>query len=303
MNTEIKKLKKKNRLKEGIEVPKMKIPSVNFHLWQPCNMRCKFCFATFLDVKQTILPKGHLPEEQAVEVVKELANYGFKKITFVGGEPLLCKWLPKLIRTAKQLGMNTTVVTNGSKLTDEFLKENKPYLDWIALSIDSLNEETNMKTGRTQNKKSLTEAFYKDRIKAIKAHGYKLKINTVVNVHNYQESMVNFIKEANPKRWKIFQVLPIAGQNDGKIEDLKITTAQYKSFLQRHKELAVCVPESNDAIKGSYVMVDPAGRFFDNAEGIHNYSKPILEAGVFEAIKDVNYDIVKFLDRGGFYNW
>jgi radical S-adenosyl methionine domain-containing protein 2 len=303
MNTEIKQSKSKNRLKRRKEVLLMKIPSVNFHLWQPCNMRCKFCFATFLDVKQTILPKGHLPEEQAVEVVKELAAYGFEKITFVGGEPLLCKWLPRLIRTAKELGLNTTVVTNGSKLTDAFLEENKPYLDWIALSIDSLNEETNIKTGRTQSKKSLTEAFYKDRINAIKAHGYKLKINTVVNAYNYQESMVDFIKEAKPARWKIFQVLPIVGQNDGKVEDLKITTAQYENFLQRHAALDVCVPESNDAIKGSYVMVDPAGRFFDNAEGTHNYFKPILKEGVYEAIKDVNYDIVKFLDRGGFYKW
>ena len=31
-------------------------PSVNFHLWEPCNMRCRFCFATFQDVKQTVLP-------------------------------------------------------------------------------------------------------------------------------------------------------------------------------------------------------------------------------------------------------
>ena len=23
------------------------IPTVNYHLWKPCNMRCGFCFATF----------------------------------------------------------------------------------------------------------------------------------------------------------------------------------------------------------------------------------------------------------------
>ena len=75
------------------------IPSVNFHLWEPCNMKCKYCFATFKDVKQSILPKGHLPKAEAIEIVKELAEYGFKKITFAGGEPTLCKWLPDLIIT------------------------------------------------------------------------------------------------------------------------------------------------------------------------------------------------------------
>nr|WP_298517708.1 viperin family antiviral radical SAM protein [uncultured Kordia sp.] len=296
-------INKKNRVQIVHHKTTQKIPSVNFHLWQPCNMRCKFCFATFLDVKNTILPKGHLPEEEAVKVVEAIAKSGFEKINFVGGEPLLCKWLPRLIRRAKTLGMTTTIVTNGSKLTDAFLKENENYLDWIAISIDSLAEETNIKTGRTANKKPLSEAYYKDRIQAIKAHGYRLKVNTVVNAFNYKESMVDFINEIEPERWKIFQVLPIVGQNDEKIDACIITDEQYQEFLKRHENIKVRVPESNDAIKGSYVMIDPAGRFFDNAEGIHNYSKPILEVGVSEALKTVNYDLEKFLDRGGVYAW
>ncbi|QQR95242.1 MAG: radical SAM protein [Bacteroidota bacterium] len=101
------------------------IPAVNFHLWEPCNMRCKFCFATFQDVKRSILPKGHLPKEQAVQVVQQLADFGFQKITFAGGEPTLCKWLPDLIATAKGSGMTTMIVSNGSRLTDEFLSEQK----------------------------------------------------------------------------------------------------------------------------------------------------------------------------------
>ena len=80
------------------------IPSVNFHLWEPCNMRCKFCFATFQDVKNSILPRGHLPKQDAIEVVLQLAEIGFEKITFAGGEPTLCPWLPDLITIAKEMG-------------------------------------------------------------------------------------------------------------------------------------------------------------------------------------------------------
>jgi len=36
-------------------------PSVNYHHWQACNMRYRYCFAQFKDVRDTILPKGHLP--------------------------------------------------------------------------------------------------------------------------------------------------------------------------------------------------------------------------------------------------
>ena len=70
------------------------IPSVNFHLWKPCNMKCRFCFATFQDVGVDTLPKGHLPREGCLEVVDALASAGFGKINFAGGEPILCPLAP-----------------------------------------------------------------------------------------------------------------------------------------------------------------------------------------------------------------
>lgn len=287
-----------------IQNKKQQIPSINFHLWEPCNMRCKFCFATFQDVKQTILPKGHLPVEDAIEVVKKIARAGFEKITFAGGEPLLCKWLPILIKTAKQLGMTTMIVTNGSKLTDAFLKDNKPYLDWIAVSIDSLNDKSNLEIGRAIiGKKPLGATYYYELIDKIHKYGYGLKINTVVNKVNYKEDFVSFINHAKPKRWKVLQVLPIIGQNDKHIDDFKITDMQYHHFLNNHKAVSTIIPESNEEVKGSYVMVDPAGRFFDNAAGTHNYSKPILEVGIENAIKQMNYSLDKFNSRGGIYEW
>nr|WP_081957802.1 viperin family antiviral radical SAM protein [Nonlabens ulvanivorans] len=280
------------------------IPSVNFHLWEPCNMRCKFCFATFQDVKQSILPKGHLPKEEALQVVRQLAAYGFEKITFAGGEPLLCPWLPELIKEAKQLGLITMVVSNGSRLTEKFLIDNKNYLDWIAVSIDSLDEATNLKIGRAiVGKRTLSKDYYIDLIKRIKHCGYGLKINTVVNAYNYQEDFTDFITSSNPKRWKVLQVLPIIEQNDSKVDEFIISQNQFNDFVNRHDSVDYMIPESNSAIKGSYVMVDPAGRFFDNANGKHHYSEPILEVGVKEAITAMNYDIDKFTKRGGIYDW
>ncbi len=283
------------------------IPAVNFHLWEPCNMRCKFCFATFQDVKHSILPKGHLPKEQALEVVLQLAEIGFEKITFAGGEPTLCPWLPDLIATAKQAGLTTMIVTNGSKLTDSFLQDNKQHLDWIAISVDSLNIETNLATGRAfSSKTALATEHYFSLADKVKQHGYGLKVNTVVNRYNFSESMSEFIRHAKPVRWKVLQALPIIGQNDLKIEDLKISAEQFQFFLDTHADISDCtsiVPESNEQMLGSYAMVDPAGRFYDNAEGKHNYSRPILEIGARLAIQQANYDFDKFLDRGGIYRW
>lgn len=289
------------------QTTKQFIPAVNFHLWEPCNMRCKFCFATFQDVKQSILPKGHLPREQAVQVVQQLADFGFQKITFAGGEPTLCKWLPDLIATAKDAGMTTMIVSNGSRLTDEFLEVNKNKLDWIAISIDSLNAATNLTTGRAiVGKRPLQLDYYKSLADRVKLFDYGLKINTVVNRNNFNESMNEFIRYAKPKRWKVLQVLPMVGQNDNKIDDFKISESEFQFFIDNHSDLQSItniVPETNSQIKGSYAMVDPAGRFFDNVTGTHNYSSQILEVGVKTAIQEVNYDLPKFLSRGGQYDW
>jgi len=60
---------------------------------------------------------------------------------------------------------------------------------------------------------------------------------------------------------------------------------------------------STSEIKGSYVMVDPAGRFFENTSGRHIYSQPILEVGVRRAMNKMGYDFAKFVKRGGLYKW
>lgn len=284
------------------------IPAVNFHLWEPCNMRCHFCFATFQDVKKTVLPKGHLPKEQAIEVVVALAQSGFQKITFAGGEPTLCPWLSDLIATAKKAGMTTMIVTNGTNLTDAFLENNKQHLDWITLSVDSLVTTTNLKTGRAvSGKKNITETEYYRIVDKIKSYGYKLKINTVVSAENYNEKLIDFIEYAQPSRWKIFQVLPITGQNDLKVNGFLITENDFNYFLQNNRTKVnneiVSVPETNSQMKGSYVMVDPAGRFFNNATGKHYYSNPILEVGCENALQQMNYDVLKFEERGGLYDW
>ena len=283
---------------------KKRIPSVNFHLWEPCNMSCKYCFASFQDVKQTVLPNGHLSREEAFSIVKELANIGFEKITFAGGEPTLCPWLSDLIVLAKKRGMTTMLVTNGSRLNEDFLKSNIQFLDWIAISIDSIRDTTNSSIGRTlTGQKPYSMADYLFLIDRIKFYGYELKINTVVSKHNYKESMVDFICKATPKRWKVLQVLPIKGQNDEGIQEMAITDSEFQIFVNNHKSINCMIPENNTAMRSSYVMLDPAGRFFNNADQTHKYSQPILEVGATRALNEMNYDYSKFVARKGIYNW
>ena len=254
---------------------KLKVPSVNFHLWEPCNMKCNFCFARFLDVKEDILPKGHMGRDDCVRVVKLLAEASFDKITFAGGEPTLCPWLPDLIHAAKNRGMTTAIVTNGSRLTDEWLDAIDGHLDWVALSVDSVDSSILTRTGRATRSGPMSERDYLKVVERVKLRGIRLKINTVVTADTWEEELSDFIAAAQPERWKIFQVLPVDGQNDGSVEPHIISQSQFRTYVNRNMKATEqgisVVAEDNSLMRGSYAMVDPAGRFFDNTRGRHSY--------------------------------
>jgi radical S-adenosyl methionine domain-containing protein 2 len=283
-------------------------PSVNFHLWRPCNMRCRFCFATFEDTREQ-LPKGHLPQDQAVALVERLGAAGFRKITFAGGEPTLCPWLERLVRTARAAGMTTMLVTNGSRLEAlPWVFDPKGPLDWVTLSIDSARPATHEALGRALGSGPLLSANYRAMARRLHDAGVRLKLNTVVTALNAEEDMSALVKALGPERWKVLRVLPVEGQNDGKIEALEVEREAFWAFVRRHRHLhqhhgVHIVPEDHDDIRGTYAMVDPAGRFFDDTQGGHTYSRPILDVGVADAWREVRFSHAKFKTRCGRYDW
>ncbi|MET0404121.1 MAG: viperin family antiviral radical SAM protein [Cystobacter sp.] len=282
-------------------------PSVNFHLWEPCNMRCRFCFATFQDVRAEVLPEGHLPEDEALRLVEVLSTH-FEKLTFAGGEPLLCKWLPRLVRAAKARGVTTMLVTNGSRLSPEKVASLQGALDWVTLSIDSASAETNVKSGRAvRGTRALTAEEYLAIGARVREAGMRLKVNTVVTSLNALEDMTELLRGLRPERWKLLRVLPVEGQNSGRVEPLLCSADAFGSFVERHRGLEAegitLVPEDNTDMRGSYAMVDPAGRFFDNATGGHHYSEPILSEGLEQAWSQVRFSMERFEQRGGRYDF
>ena len=118
--------------------------TASFHIVKPCNMKCKFCYATFQDMKVI----KQLPLDDAKNIVLKLKEAGLKKMTFAGGEPMLYKWIKEIIVYSHEIGLTTSIITNGAMLTNGWLKEMQPYLDWIGISIDSISNNTNKQIGR-----------------------------------------------------------------------------------------------------------------------------------------------------------
>ncbi len=120
------------------------IVSVNYHFTRLCNYSCGFCFHT---KKTTYLA----PIEDAKRGLRKLADLGMKKLNLSGGEPFLHeRFVGEICRYAKEeLRLESmSIVSNGSKIREAFFVKYGEFVDILAISVDSFNEETNVKIGR-----------------------------------------------------------------------------------------------------------------------------------------------------------
>ena len=282
--------------------------AVNWHFWPWCNYGCKFCFARFEDIPRA----DRLPKEIAITVPEMLAAAGADKITFVGGEPTLCPYLGDLLAASKDVGLTTCIVSNATGLTEEFLDEWGHLIDWVGLSIDASNDELHAEIGRgMRGDLARQRSHHLELAKQVWAsctqRGIRMKLNTVVCKANLEDEMSALVMELKPERWKIFEVLPVEGQNDGDVDDMLLEEGEFNSWVERHKWVAdegiQFVPESNELMRGSYAMLDALGRFYSNTEGGHTYGPSILDVGVLRAWEENCFLEDRFHDRGGIYEW
>ena len=63
------------------------------------------------------------------------------------------------------------------------------------------------------------------------------------------------------------------------------------------------MPESNDAMRNSYLILDEYMRFLDNTGGSKTPSLSLLDVGVEAAMDMAGFDQAMFLKRGGKYKW
>ncbi|KAL7988036.1 hypothetical protein Chor_006955 [Crotalus horridus] len=286
--------------------PRPPVPlSVNYHFTRQCNYKCGFCFHT---AKTSFV----LPLQEAKRGLRLLKEAGMEKINFSGGEPFLHErgeFVGKLVQFCKEeLKLpSVSIVTNGSMIKERWFKYYGVYLDILAVSCDSFNEEVNVLIGRGQGKKNHVENLEKLKIWCQK-YSVAFKINSVINRFNVEEDMNEKIKALNPVRWKIFQCLLIEGENTGEesmreAERFIIDDEDFERFVHRHKDLPCLVPESNQKMRDSYLILDEYMRFLNCANGRKEPSRSILDIGVKHAIQFSGFDENMFFKRGGKYVW
>ena len=283
---------------------------VNWHVTEACNFRCRYCFSSW----KRDSARGELWQDEAQtrslledlfsffnpanrsNPLRPVLSWRSVRLSLAGGEPTLlgCR-LTEIAAQAKALGCGVSLITNGSR--PDVIASTLRHLDMIGLSVDSADHETIAAIGRYCP--AGTRVSAEDALEIVaQARGIRpdivVKINTVVSSANVGDDLSGLIARLNPDRWKVMRVLPVL------TDALSVDGESFRAFVDRHQAFRQLMTiEDHSDMEGSYVMIDPYGRFFQNCSGTHSYqySRPIPEVGVAAAFGDVGFRPDSFAAR------
>ncbi|MFX1250735.1 MAG: radical SAM protein [Promethearchaeota archaeon] len=145
-----------------------------------CDCKCRMCEYWRLGQRE------ELTLEQIQYMLDDAMRVGMTDYVIWGGEPLLRQELPEVAAYANKIGLDVSIITNGSLLSER-INEVAPYLWGIIVSLDHPNAKEHDHLRRYPG---LFEKIL-DGIEKAKAHNHlRIFLNCVIqkeNIHQLQE--------------------------------------------------------------------------------------------------------------------
>lgn len=113
---------------------------LNIYLTNACNLRCPHCF-----MRSGQPLANELPTDEWLRILSEFKAEGGESVTFSGGEPLMNRDFETILTHAHQIGLSTTILSNGILWTEHQITRLAPAISEIQISIDGFDESSNAK--------------------------------------------------------------------------------------------------------------------------------------------------------------
>ncbi len=162
-----------------------------------CNFRCTYCYAESNERISSVSPED-LDPEKTIELLK-IMRRDVENLYFSGGEPLLRSDIVDVLKTCRELKYHIlSLTTNGLLLPKK--PEVADYLDYLAVSLDSLDEKKNdamsgVREGTTKRIIGITKEF----AALQKEKNFSLLVNAVITADNIPDiyPLMDFCFEHN----------------------------------------------------------------------------------------------------------
>ena len=119
-----------------------------------CNHDCWYCAyrVSNLQLGEDIDYKDKIPEAKMHEIADDLIAMGVKAVTFSGGgEPLLYKPLPEVVKRLAEGGIRVATLTNGANLKGRMADAFAEYGTWVRISTDAWDDASFAKSRGIRN--------------------------------------------------------------------------------------------------------------------------------------------------------
>jgi Fe-coproporphyrin III synthase len=173
-------------------------PIFQIHPTRRCNLRCLHCYSA-----SGPEARDELTVDQIADALTDARAHGYLTASFSGGEPVLFKGLGELLKHAKNLGMTTTVTSNGMLLTAARLQEFTKYTDVLAISLDGAPQSHD----RMRNCIGAFERM-EENLDAVRASGVNFGFIFTLTQHNVDEAE-GTAEFAVKQGAKLFQIHPL----------------------------------------------------------------------------------------------
>ncbi|MEW6512120.1 MAG: GTP 3',8-cyclase MoaA [Bacteroidota bacterium] len=221
-----------------------------------CNYRCRYCMPE--EGMQWLRKDLLLSFEEIVRLVRIFSALGVKKIRLTGGEPLMRKDLPTLVRMIRSVRgiADIALTTNGFFLRDQARALAGAGLNRLNVSLDSLDAETFSSIVRREHFDRTWEGIEE----ALQVGLSPIKLNAVLirGVNDHEITAFAGLARTRPIIVRFIEFMPI-GRDDGWSIDKVVPT---REVLERIDAMAPLVPVANEGLPGAaerYRFADGAG--------------------------------------------
>ena len=222
-------------------------------LTDSCNFRCAYCMP---NEEIECLPNSHLMSTEEIEqIAKTFVDLGVKKIRLTGGEPLVRKEFPDIVRRLSRLPVELTLTTNGVLVHKHIDLFKEAGIRSLNVSLDSLNKETFFKL----TKRNQFQQVW-DNILLLLDKGFRIKINAVALNGIIEDEICDFVRitEKLPLHVRFIEFMPFSG-NHWKSE--KVITAREMLDMVKTEFEVIKLQDEPHATAKKYKAMGHKGTF------------------------------------------
>lgn len=188
------------------------LKSIYLHITESCEHHCNFCYASY-----GLGEFGHAQLKNIKKIVSYAAKAGVKKISLVGGNPVLHPDIAEILRyIATTTNMKIVLMTNTARFPNNTIEELAPFIDIVMVTIHGDN-------ARQHDTVTTIEGSYEDLINACKEfQRCSVSVEVAYNITPYTYNQIFSSLEAliksgiNVSRYILQRIAPIMDR-DGNV--------------------------------------------------------------------------------------